>query len=162
MRYIIISVFVLGLAGCSGQPVSEPAGPGSIITGRDEQGIRLSDLTGSSRDDGGSLPVNAMLWRASLDILSSIPVDDVDVFGGSIISDWYQPNNRRGERIKIAAFILDRELRSDGIRIIVYVQRKQGDRWIDHGTDIDMGNRLEELILTRAREIRVRTLQDTN
>ncbi len=123
------------------------------------QGIKLSDF--GPDKSSAALPINALLWRASLDIASSIPLDDVDTFGGTIVTEWYQLDAADEERIKLAIFVLDRELRSDGIRVVVYVQKKQGGVWSDHGTDTEMGLQLEELILTRAREIRAATVSET-
>ena len=54
----------------------------------------------------------------------------------------------------MTAFVLDRELRADGIRVVVYVQKRIENNWQDSGTDSQMGKQIEELILTRAREIR--------
>ena len=86
--------------------------------------------------------------------MSTIPLDDVDTFGGTIVTEWYQLNKSSNERIKMTAFVLDRELRADGIRVVVYVQKRAGNSWQDSGTDSEMGKQMEELILTRAREIR--------
>ena len=94
--------------------------------------------------------------------MATVPLDDVDTFGGTIVTEWYQLNQDSDERIKLAIFVLDRELRSDGIRVIVYVQNKAGDVWQDSGTDVDMGQQLEELILTRAREIRAAGVVESN
>ena len=144
---------------------SAPEGPGSIITGRAEQGVSLKDLAGlgNNQNSGVGLPINALLWRASLDIMSIIPLDDVDTFGGTIVTEWYQLNEKSDERIKIAAFVLDRELRADGIRVVVYLQKRFGDVWKDSGKDNGMSKQLEELILTRAREIRATGIvQSTN
>ena len=95
--------------------------------------------------------------------MSTIPLDDVDTFGGTIVTEWYQLKKSSDERIKMAAFILDRELRADGIRVVVYVQKRVGNNWQDSGTDIDMGKQMEELILTRAREIRASSnIETTN
>ena len=44
---------------------------------------------------------------------------------------WKHPN----EQIKLAIFVLDKELRSDAIRVIVYVQTLNGDVWEDDGID---------------------------
>ena len=151
---ILMTVFILGACVTGSTPPAEK-GPGSIFTGKDEQGLSLSDISNiGGNDKTVGLPINALLWRSSLDIVATIPLDDVDTFGGTIVSDWYQLSQAKNERIKIAIFVLDRELRSDGIRVIVYVQNKNGDEWEDRGIDIDMGQKLEELILTRAREIR--------
>ncbi len=163
MRMIILFFFCLTLSACMGDNVSEPKakGPGSLITGRSEQGISLKELAGIGNNNSATLPINALLWRASLDIASSIPLDDVDTFGGTIVTEWYQLDAADQERIKLAIFVLDRELRSDGIRVVVYVQKNQGGVWSDHGTDTEMGMQLEELILTRAREIRAAAVSET-
>ena len=146
---------LISLAACSSSTPTAEKGPGSIVTGRAEQGVSLSDLAGlGGKSNSVGLPINALLWRASLDIMSTIPLDDVDTFGGTIVTEWYQVNKTSDERIKMTAFVLDRELRADGIRVVVYVQKRIGNNWKDSGTDIEMGKQMEELILTRAREIR--------
>ena len=151
----MVLMVLIGLAACSSSTPTAEKGPGSIVTGRAEQGVSLSDLVGLSGENNSlGLPINALLWRASLDIMSTIPIDDVDTFGGTIVTEWYQLNKTSNERIKMTAFVLDRELRADGIRVVVYVQKRVGNNWQDSGTDNEMGRRIEELILTRAREIR--------
>ena len=164
MRLIILFFFCLTLSACIGNNVSRPEakGPGSLITGKSEQGVSLEDLASIGNNNGAALPINALLWRASLDIVSSIPLDDVDTFGGTIVTEWYQLDAEHDERIKLAVFVLDRELRADGIRVVVYVQKRDNNSWSDYGTDNEMGQQLEELILTRAREIRAATISETN
>ena len=161
----ILFILLLSLfTACSKLPqttVNKEEGPGSFLTGKSEQGISLAKI-GEKPKEGRGFSVNALLWRASLDIASSIPLDDIDTFGGTIVTEWYQLNENSDERIKLAIFVLDRELRSDGIRVVVYVQKRDGSEWRDEGTDSEMGARLEELILTRAREIRAATISETN
>mgnify|MGYP001458802803 CR=1 FL=1 len=157
MRPVFIIILIFSLFSCStGNNIPERKnGPGSFITGKSEQGISLSEIAGiRDKNSGIGLPINALLWRASLDILSTIPLDDVDTFGGTIVTEWYQLDKTSDERIKMTAFVLDRELRADGIRVVVYVQKRIGNNWQDSGTDSEMGKQIEELILTRAREIR--------
>ena len=57
---------------------------------------------------GSGVGVNAFLWRASLDVLSSWPVSSADPFGGVIITDWYAPPETPRERFKFNIFILGR------------------------------------------------------
>ena len=155
MRFFVILMVLIAIAACSNSKSTAEKGPGSIITGQAEQGVKLSELVGlSGKNNSLGLPINALLWRASLDIMSTIPLDDVDTFGGTIVTEWYQLNKTSDERIKMTAFVLDRELRADGIRVVVYVQNRIGNSWQDSGTDSEMGKQIEELILTRAREIR--------
>ena len=156
MRLFAVFTLLLVLSACSGNTTPAPEGPGSIITGKAKQGVSLKDLAGvgNNQKSGVGLPINALLWRASLDIMSTIPLDDIDTFGGTIVTEWYQLDKTSNERIKMTAFVLDRELRADGIRVVVYVQKRAGNSWQDSGTDSEMGKKIEELILTRAREIR--------
>ena len=155
MRFFLILSVFFSLNACSGTTTTSEKGPGSILTGRNEQGVSLKDFAGMGNNSNSvGLPINALLWRASLDIMSTIPLDDIDTFGGTIVTEWYQLNKTSDERIKMTAFVLDRELRADGIRVVVYVQKRIENNWQDSGTDSEMGKQMEDLILTRAREIR--------
>ena len=127
---------------------------GSFLTGKSETGITLEDISITSNKSSSGIPVNALLWRASLDITSILPIDDIDVFSGTLITDWYSLPSQPSEQIKLAVFVLDKELRSDAIRVVVYVQSRQGNVWKDAGIDPKLAARLEDLILTRARELR--------
>ena len=91
-----------------------------------------------------------------------LPIDDVDAFSGSIITEWYSLPNKPDERIKLAIFVLDRELRSDGVRVVVYAQERDGNGWRDIGIDADLATNIEDLILTRARELRAATALQTS
>ena len=158
-RYLLL-ILIAGLTACSSLeprtdiPATDKEDPGSFITGRSESGVSLSDITGLSNKESSGIPVNALLWRASLDIASILPVDDIDVFSGTVITDWYSLPSQPSEQIKLAVFVLDKELRSDAIRVVVYVQSRQGNVWKDAGIDPELATRLEDLILTRARELR--------
>ena len=159
-RYIFFLFLLGGLAACSStdpetkSSVSNKDDPGSFFTGKSESGITLGDLTRTSNKDFAGIPVNALLWRASLDIASILPIDDIDVFSGTILTDWYSLPSKQNEQIKLAIFVLDKELRSDAIRVVVYVETRRGDIWEDAGIDKELSTKLEDLILTRARELR--------
>ena len=159
-RFSRILSFSLGtallLSSCSSlktTPVEEPKEPVSILTGK-PGGIKLSDLGSKKTSSGDSLPVNALLWRAALDIASFLPLDDVDTFGGSIVTEWHQPNDTPNQRLKLTMFVVGRELRSDAITVRAYIQNRLGTEWVDAGRDEALGRKLEDLILTRARELR--------
>jgi hypothetical protein len=109
--------------------------------------------------DGAGIGVNSFLWRASLDTLSFMPLTSADPFGGVIITDWYTPPQTPDERFKATAFILDRSLRADGVRVSVFrqVQESPGN-WVDAPVADSMATDLENAILTRARQMRIRTL----
>jgi hypothetical protein len=105
--------------------------------------------------------VNALLWRAALDIASFVPLDDVDTFGGSIVTEWHQPKDRPNQRLKLTMFVVGRELRSDAITVRAYIQKRSSTEWVDAGRDEALGRKLENLVLTRARELRAATRFET-
>ena len=173
MRVASVLLLALVTANCSGSGIAKTSGnevprSRSAADGRADydpqrDGLRVGSLFGSRAAPSG-LPVNALLWRASLDTLSVIPLVSVDTFGGSIISDWHTNPDDPSRRIKVSVFVLDQELRSDGIRAEVHVQQRAGgsSEWTDAGRDKDLAVKLEELILTRAREIRSSSISETN
>ena len=99
--------------------------------------------------------VNSFLWRASLDTLSFLPLSSADPFGGVIITDWYSPPETPDRRFKATAYILDRDLRADGVRVTLFQQRRDGSGWTDVPVDSKTSTDLENTILTRARQLRV-------
>ena len=153
---------VLLLTSCSGlktTPIEEPEGPVSAITGK-SGGTKLTDIF-KTDSSGDSLPVNALLWRAALDVASYVPLDDVDTFGGSIVTEWHQPKATPNQRLKLTMFVIGRELRSDAITVRAYIQNRAGTEWVDAGRDEALSRKLEELVLTRARELRAAATAET-
>ena len=150
------------LSSCSGlktTPVKEPEEPVSVLSGK-PGGIKLSDF-GKKDQPSDGLPINALLWRAALDIASVVPLDDVDTFGGSIVTEWHQSESSKNQRLKLAIFVIGRELRSDAVTVQAYLQNRRGAEWIDAGRDEALGRKLEDLILTRARELRATSVSET-
>lgn len=112
-------------------------------------------------DDQGSsgIGVNALLWRASLDTLSFMPLVSADPFGGVIITDWYSSPDRPSERMKATVYILDRRLRADGLKVALFRQQIGPERqWLDVPVSAQTVGQLENAILTRARQLRVQSL----
>ena len=153
---------LLWLGACSNLDIKPPEAepePVSILTGK-PGGFKLSDL-GSRDTTSNAMPVNALLWRAALDIAAFVPLDDVDTFGGSIITEWYQSADQPNQRLKLSFFVTGVELRSDAITVQAYLQKRAGDSWVDAGRDDQLARRLEDLVLTRARELRAAGLGET-
>ena len=117
-------------------------------------GINITDLLGP-RSDSSSININGYLWRASLDVLSIAPLISTDALGGTIITDWYTRKNIKNKRIKITAHIKTSELRSDGIKIKVHVQKLINNVWSDTVTDNNLAFKIENKILNEARNLRV-------
>jgi hypothetical protein len=101
-----------------------------------------------------TIGVNAYLWRAALDTLSFAPMAQVDSNGGVIVTDWYTNPNSPNERVKVTATILDRDLRADALRVAASRQVLTNGIWIDAPVAAATVQRLEDIILTRARDLR--------
>lgn len=114
---------------------------------------------GKSRDEGtggGGIGVNGFLWRASLDTMAFVPLSSADPFGGVIITDWYSPPETPEERFKLTIYILDRQLRADGLRVAVFKQRQSpSGSWVDTPINPQTATNLENAILVRARQLRL-------
>jgi Domain of unknown function (DUF3576) len=103
-----------------------------------------------------TLGVNSYLWHATLDTLRFMPLVSEDPFGGVIMTDWYSAPEDQNERVKVTIYILDRRLRADGIKIAVFRQTHGTDgSWADASVNPDTAIKLEDAILTRARELRL-------
>ena len=111
---------------------------------------------------GGGIGVNSYLWRASLDTLAFMPLSSADPFGGVIITDWYTPPETPDDRFKMSVYILGRQLRADGIRVALFRQIRSGGRWSDAKVVEQTGTKLENEILTRARQLRVAARTSAN
>jgi hypothetical protein len=137
--------FSLSACGFIQRDISKTLGGGS------EDRARTADLAASQITTIG---VNSYLWRAALDTLSFAPLAQTDSNGGVIVTDWYANPNTPNERVKITATILDADLRADALRVAASRQVMQGGQWVDAPVAAATVQRLEEIILTRARDLR--------
>ena len=131
-------------------------GPGGLtLLGKNDRQSEGARGTG-----GDGIGVNSFLWRGALDTIGFMPLVSADPFGGVIITDWYQPPEAPGERVKVHILILDRELRADGVRASIFRQRydQRAGGWIDQTIDPKTTTELENTVLTRARQLRIAQL----
>ena len=76
--------------------------------------------------------------------------------GGVIITDWYALPETPNERFKVNIYILGRQLRADGVKAAVFRQRRDpGGSWVDATVEAKTTIDLENVILTRARQLRL-------
>lgn len=102
--------------------------------------------------------VNSYLWRAAVDTLSFAPLVTADSNGGVIVTDWYSNPRTPGERVKLTVSILDQDLRADALRVAASRQVNQGGAWVDAPVAAATVQKLEDIILTRARDLRRTTI----
>ena len=147
LRAGAVALGVLALAGCSHGPLHikhHRVRPGRI-------GLPPTNVT--------TIGVNSYLWRASLDVLSFMPLVQTDSNGGVIVTDWYTNPNSPNERMKITVTVLDKDLRSDALRVAASRQVSQGGTWVDAPVKAATIQQLEDVILTKARDLRRGTIQ---
>ena len=107
-----------------------------------------------------TIGVNSYLWRAALDTLSFMPLLQTDSNGGVIVTDWYANPAQPGERMKVTVSILDRDLRADAVRVAALRQVNQGGQWVEAPVQAATVQKLEDIILTRARDLRRTAVAD--
>ena len=101
-----------------------------------------------------AIGVNAYLWRAALDTVSFAPLLQANAQSGVIITDWYANPKAPGERVKLTVAVLDPDLRADALRVSAARQVNQGGAWVDAPVTAATVQKLEDIILTRARDLR--------
>jgi hypothetical protein len=101
-----------------------------------------------------SIGVNSYLWRASLETLSFMPLLQADSAGGVIVTDWYSNPDNPSERVKVSVAILDEDLRADALRVAASREVLQGGNWVPATVQAATVQRLEDIILTKARDLR--------
>jgi predicted small lipoprotein YifL len=133
-RVAVLSLTLLALAAC-GRGGNRPS----------------ADLAASQVTTIG---VNSYLWRASLETLRFMPLLQTDSNGGVIVTDWYTNPNAATERMKVTVTILDQDLRADAVSVVALRQVNQGGQWVNAAVQAATVQKLEDIILTRARDLR--------
>ena len=135
MRGLAIAAVTSLVAGCAHHRGSQP-----------KSAIAASKVT--------TIGVNAYLWRASLETLSFMPLIQTDSNGGVLVTDWYTNPKNPGERVKVTVSILDQDLRADGLRVAASRQVQSSGQWVDAPVQAATVQKLEDIILTKARDLR--------
>ncbi len=174
-RKDFFSMFIIGAACVSLSACSGVEREARYPTGADRDGLSGNEVYDKKKSifgEGGfkilggrkdkavgagenGIDVNSFLWRATLDTISFMPLASADPFGGVILTDWYSDPSNPNERVKVNAFILGRELKADGVRVRAFRQVQRGGAWQDAPVAQETARKLEDAILTRARELRI-------
>lgn len=133
-RLGMVCLMSLGLAACGGG------------NERPQADLAASQVT--------SIGVNSYLWRASLETLAFMPLTQADSAGGVIVTDWYANPDSPNERVKVSVSILDSDLRADALRVAASRQVLQDGTWVEAPVQASTVQRLEDIILTKARDLR--------
>jgi len=150
------------LAGCD-QAKEEPA----PLPAEDERKMNFGKAFGEefllfgkgvkrSVDQTPVAHVNAYIWQGSLETIAFLPLHSADATGGVIITDWYTVPQAPQERLKITIRIIGKELRSDALKVSInrQVLDKNGT-WVEAPVHQEIKTKLENLILSKARQLRI-------
>ena len=149
MQFIFIIFISLFFISCSSnnEVPTEKSEPG-LFSKDAKKGVSITDFINKDPFGDKSFYVNSFLWRASLDVLSFAPFQSTDAFGGILVTEWYKKDDKQ---IKLIATIQSRELRSEGIKLKVFIKNKNNEI----SEDNILAQKIENLILTKARTLRI-------
>jgi len=177
-RFIAIAAAASLVAACGGGdytpektsgPIPGPKSkynPERDVSVFGEQGASLGSLRSGSAggllgggDEKARLPVNKYLWQGALDTVSFLPLASTDPFTGVIATDWGSTPQAPGERFKVTVYILSPALSAASLKVAVYREtRNEAGTWVPAEVSADTALKLEDAILTRARQIRIADL----
>lgn len=165
-----LGIGLVALVGCGSVEVEQkypeqnvqgkPLAPGQEPPTRLFDGLSFG-FGGDDEVEGAQLPVNKYLWRATLDTLAFLPLASTDPYGGVIVTDWGAPPQTPNERFKVSAYITSADLRPQSLRVVVSKQARDDlGQWVTAQAAPTTARRIENAILTRARQIRIESGDD--
>ena len=92
------------------------------------------------------LKVNRYIWKASLEILSFLPIEGADPFSGIITTGWGKPPGTSTE-YRATVYIQDPSLDARSLKVTLF--KKSG------AVDPKIIRTIENAILSRARQLRI-------
>lgn len=114
---------------------------------RAERGT-IWDLFGANQDDPNvTVEVNKYIWNAALDVLSFLPIEGADPFSGVIVTGFGRPPGG-GRAYRATVYVQDPALDARSLTVALNTQSGPADPATVRA--------IEDAILTRARQLRVR------
>lgn len=113
-----------------------------------ERGSTIWDLFRNSDDPNTTVEVNKYLWQASLEVLNFLPIESVDPFTGVIVTGYGRPPGG-GRAYRATIYVQDPALDARSLKVAL---QGQGGASVAPETV----RAVEDAILTRARQLRVR------
>jgi hypothetical protein len=162
LALVAAATAALAACGLGSGPPPDVVSPEEADITRDRTRSTIGDLIVYNREDGPAgqnLPVNKHLWRASLDTLRFLPLASTDPFSGVIATDWATNPDTPDERYKVTVYVTDPRLEATALNVAVFRETRSGDVWAPAPVSDATPRRLEDAILTRARQLRVADLE---
>ena len=119
-----------------------------------EEGRRIKFGKGSRGGGSFEFASSNEMWRAAIEILDFIPLNNADYGGGIIITDWYSEGSDDTDSLKIMIRFLSNEVRADGLKVTVYKKNCKLNSGVQNcSTQVDkseIGQELKLAILKKA------------
>jgi Domain of unknown function (DUF3576) len=164
MKKIILSATLLVLASCSSDNINRnyPEDPAIVRKSRAGKFFK-DDLTvyGGKKDQKKSADKTSEenknpLWSASVEVISNLlPISTIDSKSGIILTEWYQDDKNKNERIKINLLIKDNQIKDENLSLSLFKQKKDSSgNWQDEASDNNLAIKLiKEKILDKAKAL---------
>lgn len=117
-------------------------------TGEERKGSTLWDLFSDADNPNTTVEVNKYIWQASLEVLNFLPIESVDPFTGVIVTGYGRPPGG-GRAYRATIYVQDPALDARSLKLAL---QGQGGGAVAPETV----RAVEDAILTRARQLRVR------
>ncbi|WP_415183663.1 DUF3576 domain-containing protein [Phaeovulum sp.] len=156
LHAIALLALTFSVAACGGgNPFSFGAKPKTADTAEaepvrnlgDQPKSTIWDLFTNAKDPSTTVEVNKYLWQASLEVLNFLPIQSVDPFSGVIVTGYGTPPGG-GRAYRATVYVQDPAL--DARSLKVALDSRGG------AVSPDTVRAVEDAILTRARQIRIR------
>ena len=146
----------IGSGGFSGSKRTEPVKTGTFNSDATPEERRatageskssLFDIFKNNPDAHTTVGVNKYIWNASLEVLNFLPIESVDPFTGVIVTGYGTPPGG-GRAYKATIYVQDPALDARSLNVSL---RTRGGV-----VSADTVRAIEDAILTRARQLRIR------
>ena len=101
------------------------------------------------------MPINAYLWKASIETINFMPLSSTDPFAGTIITDWYTTDINVNERCKLNIFVNGQELKTENLKVASFCQSLKNNQWVNMPSSSENNIRLENAILNKAKKLKL-------
>lgn len=120
----------------------------AVANGEEDEGSTVWDLFSNADDPNTTVEVNRYIWQASLEVLNFLPIEAVDPFTGVFTTGYGRPPGG-GKAYRATVYVQDPALDARSLKIAL---QGQGGGAVAPETV----RAVEDAILTRARQLRVR------
>ena len=163
IKFFFIITLILSLASCGGD-TRQLSTEEIVYKPRDAERLKqmkaggefLSDIfkfKGNEDDNFSTVSMKSPLWKASLEVLSSFPLSNVDAKSGLIITEWYTSEKKPSERFKITVLLLSNDIRADSVKVSIHKQIIKQNRWVNKNINSKKPIAIERKIIQKAIEL---------